>query len=309
MNYKKNKASIKEFTNFASLSLKDLKKVEMYFYSNLEAIKNRENELLDIENQNIRIRKTIEDQKNKYFEYKSKYIQPINNYINEAKIFLNHQKLPYLSISSLLGNSLKYGKGHYQNNENVKKVIFEINRQTTILKKYEEENPYKNYFQLKEIKKILPSLDKKLFRFGGVSHYVIFKSIKIDLIKEYIQKIHEVDSERKKKLDDLKARGAYNDVETRKIAESFKRKYPLVRQLEKLSDCPYCNQILDKKRSHLEHIYPVSKGGKSSSKNLVWICSTCNIKKGNKTLISFIKIHKMNRDSIEFNLDWLEKEY
>ena len=212
-------------------------------------------------------------------------------------------------MNILIGNSIKWGKGYYRKNADVSKVISEINNQQILLKKYEEENPYKEYFKIQEIKNTLPLLDKKLFKFSGVSHYVFFKSIQIDSINEYIQKIHDFEKQRKKELDELKARSANNDAETRKIAETFKRKYPLSRQLEKLTDCPYCSNLLDTKKAHLEHIYPVSKGGKSSSKNLVWICSTCNLKKSNKTLIGFVKIHKMNRELIESNLDLLDKEY
>ena len=46
MHYKKYKSIIKEFTNFSSLGLKDLQKIELYFYSNSEQIKNREYEFI-----------------------------------------------------------------------------------------------------------------------------------------------------------------------------------------------------------------------------------------------------------------------
>ena len=309
MYFKKHKSTVKEFTDFSSLSLKDLEKVKIYYFANIEALKNRELEIVEIENRNKEIRQNKEYQSKKYFEYKDKYVKPIQTHLDEAKKFLNQHKISNLSLNILIGNSIKWGKGYYRKNADVSKVISEINNQQILLKKYEEENPYKEYFKIQEIKNTLPLLDKKLFKFSGVSHYVFFKSIQIDSINEYIQKIHDFEKQRKKELDELKARSANNEAETRKIAETFKRKYPLSRQLEKLTDCPYCSNLLDTKKAHLEHIYPVSKGGKSSSKNLVWICSTCNLKKSNKTLIGFVKIHKMNRELIESNLDLLDKEY
>ena len=309
MYFKKHKSTVKEFTDFSSLSLKDLEKVKIYYFANIEALKNRELEIVEIENRNKEIRQNKEYQSKKYFEYKDKYVKPIQTHLDEAKKFLNQHKISNLSLNILIGNSIKWGKGYYRKNADVSKVISEINNQQILLKQYEEENPYKEYFKIQEIKNTLPLLDKKLFKFSGVSHYVFFKSIQIDSINEYIQKIHDFEKQRKKELDELKARSANNDAETRKIAETFKRKYPLSRQLEKLTDCPYCSNLLDTKKAHLEHIYPVSKGGKSSSKNLVWICSTCNLKKSNKTLIGFVKIHKMNRELIESNLDLLDKEY
>ena len=309
MYYKKHKSTVKEFTDFSSLSLKDLEKVKVYYFANIEALKNRELGIAEIENKNKEIRQNKDFQSKKHFEYKDQYIKPIQKYLDEANIFLNQHKISNLSLNILIGNSIKWGKGYYRKNAEVNKVISEIENQKILLKKYENENPYKEFFKIQEIKNTLPLLDKKLFKFSGVSHYVFFNSIKINLINSFIEKIHNFEKERKKELDELKARSANNDTETRKIAESFKRKYPLSRQLVKLTSCPYCSNLLDIKKAHLEHIYPVSKGGKSSSKNLVWICSSCNLKKSNKTLINFIKTHKMNRDEIEINLDLLEKEY
>jgi 5-methylcytosine-specific restriction endonuclease McrA len=309
MYFKKHKSTVKEFTNFSSLSIKDLEKIEVYYYQNLEAIKKREIELIDIENKNKQIRINYELQKKKYLEYRNNNIKPITDYIKKAKVFLKQNKVNYLSLSNLIGNSVKWERDNYRNSKEVNDVISEIQKQQVLLRQYEEINPFKDYIELQEIKNNLPSLEKKLFKFGGVSHYVFFKTIDIDFIKSCIKKILDKEIERKKTLDELKARGASNESETRKIAESFKRKYPLNRQLNKLSDCPYCNKMLEKSNAHLEHIYPVSKGGKSSSRNLVWICSSCNRKKSNKTLTTFIKTHGMNRESIELNLDFLEKEY
>lgn len=72
--------------------------------------------------------------------------------------------------------------------------------------------------------------------------------------------------------------------------------------------CPYCGSGLNGD-AHLDHIYPVSKGGHSNSANLVWVCASCNIKKGAKTLSAFIKEFGLDRDRIEQSLDRLSKEY
>jgi hypothetical protein len=309
MYFKKHKSTVKKFTNFSSLSIKDLKKIEIYYYLNIEVMKKRELELIEIENKNKQIRSNYETQEKKYHEYRNKNIVPIIDYLNSAKIFLKHNKVNYISVSNLIGNSVKWEKNNYRNTKEVNDVISEIEKQRVRLKHYEETNPFKDYFKIQEIKKNLPASNKKLFKFGGVSHYVYFNSIDINFINLCIKKLSDKEIERKKSIDILKAKVASNASETRKIAESFKRKYPLNRQLNKLRDCPYCNSSLEKNNAHLEHIYPVSKGGKSSSENLVWICSPCNQRKSNKTLTAFIKIHGMDRESIELNLDFLDKEY
>lgn len=72
--------------------------------------------------------------------------------------------------------------------------------------------------------------------------------------------------------------------------------------------CPYCgDKLLD--NCHADHIYPISKGGLSVPKNMVYVCRTCNIKKGSLTLTAFIKKYKFDRDYIERNLELLNKEF
>lgn len=46
--------------------------------------------------------------------------------------------------------------------------------------------------------------------------------------------------------------------------------------------CAYCGSIA--KRPHIDHIYPLSKGGSNTAVNLVTSCGSCNIKKGDKPL-------------------------
>lgn len=48
--------------------------------------------------------------------------------------------------------------------------------------------------------------------------------------------------------------------------------------------CAYCGNSFQKKDLSLDHIHPVSKGGKSSWENLITACYSCNQKKSNKSL-------------------------
>lgn len=93
------------------------------------------------------------------------------------------------------------------------------------------------------------------------------------------------------------AKAAAADKKTRNRAAS-------IRQIvEKTNDCPYCGRELDGD-PHLDHIYPVSKGGLSIVENLVWCCFRCNNQKSDKGLIQFLVENDM---SIEHALGRLQK--
>ena len=102
-------------------------------------------------------------------------------------------------------------------------------------------------------------------------------------------------------LDRKKAQYATTVDETRNLAQSIKRRLPTNH------NCPYCDGPLGE-NYHADHIYPVSKGGQSRESNMVNVCETCNLKKKDDTLNTFIRKYGLNRDSIERNLIKLGKE-
>lgn len=77
------------------------------------------------------------------------------------------------------------------------------------------------------------------------------------------------------------AKAAAADHQTRGRATSLKR------LVKKTQDCPYCGSDLGG-NPHLDHIYPVSKGGLSIVENLIWCCSVCNSTKTDKGLMQFL---------------------
>ena len=79
------------------------------------------------------------------------------------------------------------------------------------------------------------------------------------------------------------AKAASLDNETRKRAAKIKVAISIPDR------CPYCNKALSKENAHLDHVYPVSKGGLSILENLVYCCSECNSKKSDKGLFQFTK--------------------
>jgi 5-methylcytosine-specific restriction endonuclease McrA len=107
---------------------------------------------------------------------------------------------------------------------------------------------------------------------------------------------------KKRKADALRAAVASALGKSRDHADNVKRK------LRKDHDCPYCGGPLGS-QPHADHIYPVSKGGRSMAANMVFVCAECNVKKGDMTLAAFIAFCRLDRDTIEARLKDLDKEY
>ena len=96
---------------------------------------------------------------------------------------------------------------------------------------------------------------------------------------------------RKERLAKAQSLATKNTSEQRDIASRFRTNKQFKAQLVKLKVCPFCalNFRQEKLSSevHLDHIYPVSRGGKSVISNLAFICGPCNRKKSDKTLHRF----------------------
>lgn len=48
-------------------------------------------------------------------------------------------------------------------------------------------------------------------------------------------------------------------------------------------ECQYCGEVLNNSSATIDHVYPVSRGGKHKWKNVVIACMNCNNSKGDRT--------------------------
>ena len=55
--------------------------------------------------------------------------------------------------------------------------------------------------------------------------------------------------------------------------------------LRDLYTCQYCNTPYSKQSLSLDHVIPLSKGGKTNWENIVAACQKCNTQKGNKMIM------------------------
>lgn len=106
----------------------------------------------------------------------------------------------------------------------------------------------------------------------------------------------------REKEEGLKVAAARNADQQRGLASS------VIRNLPRNHPCPYCGGELGP-TPHADHIYPVSKGGRSTFANLVFVCMTCNGKKSDLTLRAFAKAFEYDYALIEQRLDELGKEF
>jgi len=96
------------------------------------------------------------------------------------------------------------------------------------------------------------------------------------------------------------AKAAAADIHTRGRAASLRH------LVKRTKECPYCGHDLGMS-PHLDHIYPVSKGGLSIVENLVWCCSTCNGIKADKGLLQFLAERKVSIEEAVYRLHSLGK--
>ena len=114
----------------------------------------------------------------------------------------------------------------------------------------------------------------------------------------------------KNKIQELQQRVAITEEEKRKEARKFRNK--LHKQLAILPVCPYCSTLLTEITEidvHLDHIYPISKGGHSTERNLVFVCSNCNLNKKDLTLHNFLRKYSYEESIVYERLEILKKEF
>lgn len=220
---------------------------------------------------------------------RDKIINNRNNYKKGIKYLLKKEleeqfKEIVMSINVELdeGKRIIGQKSHFENLNFFNVALFEQNMNEIISK---TENTIKNY------QKDIEILSKE-FASQSVKHE---RKKKIELEK--------LEKEKKKiqKEEEIKGLANQTKEKNRQLGVTIKSKIELSKY------CPYCGDLIID--PHVDHIYPVSKGGLSTTKNMVMVCSSCNFKKRDLTLNQFIKKFDYDREFIEGNLDDLKKSY
>jgi len=88
-----------------------------------------------------------------------------------------------------------------------------------------------------------------------------------------------------------KARTKLHNKRARKKLNGGKLSENIVQKLLNFQKgkCAICRKSIKKPGFHLDHIVPLSKGGKNADSNAQLTCPTCNLKKGGKDPIQFMQ--------------------
>lgn len=178
-----------------------------------------------------------------------------------------------------------------------KEALWKVKKNHNSSKKFVRNELRENYN-----KRIVGLISRNLGTSGlstDIEKYI--KKLDSEAMIDNISKSKKVLSEQKKRFSTKLALAAQKTEETRSIAVALRK------IIKKTELCPYCNNEL--KQAHLDHIHPVIKGGLSIEANLIYVCSSCNISKKDKTLREFIKINRLDRDRIENTLENLLKSF
>lgn len=257
----------------------------------------RKSEIDDL-NKNVRRKNVLEYQQNQ-IEVENR-IKPLNHQLREIKQKLDQCKVGFMA--QVFSDTVSFNGNWY------KRIPGEV-----LLRERKE-----IYNLINDIKKMgsnfrgtdcLPEptfpTSEKIVKLGATKNKVDLDNIDIHKLRALITYIEAKDEKEKQRLSELKARVTASEKETRQQAQKFKR--DLHKQMAKVSGCPYCAGPLDENNAHLDHIHPVSEGGRSTVKNLVFVCAKCNLIKKAQTLRSFLKKTGCNQEVVYEKLELLNK--
>jgi 5-methylcytosine-specific restriction endonuclease McrA len=148
-----------------------------------------------------------------------------------------------------------------------------------------------------------PATWRDMWRYSGVHYDARVAGIQNDITRldQKLDWIKSIEAKNEKKRQDKARIAALMDRArggAAAIRENLPRDHPY----------PYCGGPLGD-APHANHIHPISKGGLSIRQNMVYICASCNNRKGNQTLTAFVAKEEKDLAVILQRLRQLGKDY
>lgn len=320
MRYRNNQNSkIPELTNIAQLDIKNLTKIKNSRDKYLTKYLNYQSELKKILEKNEKI-KSLNSRNQSEFErwrkeVETKKINPINNKKREIILKIKEHEVGFLSglwhetvelcgikISQKDAEQLRAHQVEYQ------RLSFELDRYQTKISQVSNKLDEK----ILATERVPQELkETTTLSINGVRMRVNFNDKIFDnldqLLVQKISSLNQSKEAEQERLNHLKARASEKEEEVRSQMQKYRGDFS--KQIKLVRECPYCGKILSKSNAHMDHIYPVAKGGQSVRSNLVFVCSRCNQKKGKLTLNNFISKNKYDVALVQKRLKKLDKDF
>jgi len=219
----------------------------------------------------------------------------------------------YLNFIDDIDKTIKWRKNQIlltQEELNKKEGLFEFIFVSSV-KQFEKKVELHNYIIMQE--ELIKVSEKERIE---TKKYLAEKTITlthlINLAEKYTEEINNIDNQIKKIksaisnkqkksiLDSKLSKAAAIDNKLRQDIYKFKSRIKVT------INCPYCNELLGND-IHLDHIYPVAKGGLNIEENLVYCCQKCNALKSSKSLKIFCNLNNLDYSEITERLHKLGK--
>ena len=144
-------------------------------------------------------------------------------------------------------------------------------------KKWQKENPEKVKALKRKWKKENPGKVKASRKKYYLKHGEEERARQKIYRKTHREKVKAIQS-----LSDSKRRAQKRNTQVEKITPSLLKEYWIKKGIDP-QRCYHCDKTFEGLYEHLDHYYPLSKGGTHTKENLVPSCEHCNLSKGDKT--------------------------
>ncbi len=291
-------------SDFQSLDMADLKKILRHVQKYELSLANHTSLEEETKHKNILIQNKNDEAKARYQEFTNKHCSPITKEVKNIWDLIHANRATFLE--RFLDHDVLLFRHYKLSRKTCTPLVEKLIELETSLDKIMEQAP--TFSVQRHLPLPAPPQREVNLKISGATFKVqLHKTKSSDVIEIIDQKIAGIDKE-KQKINVLKARAASTEKEIRAQAQGYRHGFK--KQTNKIPFCPYCGEKFDEESTpHLDHIYPVSKGGKSSASNLVFVCTTCNLNKSALTLRSFIIKYKLNESLIHENLELLGKDF
>ena len=154
--------------------------------------------------------------------------------------------------------------------------------------------------ELQQYQKAKSALDSLGFRYSSPHRGELSElEKKLDMVNSITSKTK--DRERKEKLKAFEDRGRQGSskLKTKLMGNIF---------FGREDTCPYCEHVTKKDNLVMDHIIPITDGGKTTFQNCVLVCESCNQKKSDMTLRAFCRKMGFDFNMIAEKLEMMGKK-